>query len=332
MKTIFVTGSEGFIGSHLIEKLVHKGYKVKALVLYNSFNKFGWLDYINKDISRNIEIIPGDIRDADLIQKKTKKIDTIINLAALIAIPYSYEAVESYISTNIVGLNNILKASLHNNCKLIHTSTSEVYGDPKKFPLNEKDFVFAKSPYAATKIAGDQLCFSYYRSFGLPVTVLRPFNTFGPRQSYRAIIPTIIGQMLNMKKKEILLGNIYPKRNFNFYKDIISGILQTIDAKKVEGELINLGGNYEISIQNLVTEISKIFGIKVKIVSDYKRLRPKKSEVNRLLSNSAKAKKILKWKPEYDNKKNFIKALNETVAWYKKNHLLFDCKDKIYNI
>ena len=210
-KKIFITGSEGFIGSHLLESLVKKDYKVKALCLYNSFNSWGWSDTVDKKILKDVEIVTGDIRDKDFIIKNTKKIDTVINLAALIAIPYSYEATESFIQTNVVGLNNILSASLRNNCRVIHTSTSEVYGNAESFPIKEENKVFAKSPYAATKIAGDQLCFSYNRSFNLPVTIIRPFNTFGPRQSLRAIIPTIIIQAL-LNNGVVKLGNIYPKR------------------------------------------------------------------------------------------------------------------------
>jgi NAD dependent epimerase/dehydratase len=328
-KKIFLTGAEGFIGSHLLELLVKKNYKVKALCLYNSFNHWGWLDEVDPKILKEVEIISGDIRDKDFIYKNTKDIDIIINLAALIAIPYSYEAVESFINTNIIGLNNILSASLQNNCKVIHTSTSEVYGEPDRFPISEKDSVFAKSPYSATKIAGDQLCFSYYRSFGLPVTLIRPFNTFGPRQSLRAIIPTIITQAIT-NNGIIKLGNIYPKRNFNYVKDIINGFEKSIKLKKFNGELINLGGSFEISIKDLVKLISKIMNKDIIIKTDKKRYRPKLGEVNRLVSSKIKSKKILNWIPKYDKKAMFEEALSETIDWYFKNISLYKSKSKIY--
>ncbi len=328
-KNILITGAEGFIGSHLTELLVKKNYKVKALSLYNSFNNWGWLDHIDKKILNEIEIINGDIRDKEFVYNNTKNTDTIINLAALIAIPYSYEAVESFIYTNVIGVNNILSASIRNNCKVIHTSTSEVYGEPEKFPISENEKVFAKSPYAATKIAGDQLCLSYYRSFGLPITLIRPFNTFGPRQSLRAIIPTIITQSI-INNGIIKLGNIYPKRNFNYVRDIIDGFEKSININKFNGELINLGGSFEISIKDLVKLISKIMNKKIIIKTDKKRFRPKSGEVNRLISSKKKSKKILKWKPKYDKKEMFEKALKETIDWYFENIDLYQSKSKIY--
>ncbi len=325
---ILLTGAEGFIGSHLLELLVKKNYKVKALCLYNSFNNWGWLDTVDKKILNEVEIIAGDIRDKEFIENNSKKVDTIINLAALIAIPYSYEAVDSFIQTNIIGVNNILSSALKNNCQVVHTSTSEVYGDPEKFPISESDKVFAKSPYSATKIAGDQLCHSYYRSFGLPVTLIRPFNTFGPRQSLRAIIPTIITQSI-LNKGKIKLGNIYPKRNFNFIKDIIVGFEKSLKIK-FSGELINLGGSLEISVENLVQLISKLLNKKIEIITDKSRNRPKRGEVNRLVSSKVKSQKLLNWKPKYDNKIMFEKALLETIQWYIENIDLYKSKSKIY--
>lgn len=325
---IFLTGSEGFIGSHLLEFLVKKNYKVKALCLYNSFNNWGWLENVDKKILNEVDIINGDIRDKEFILNNTKDIDVIINLAALIAIPYSYEAVDSFIQTNIVGVNNILSAALKNNCKVVHTSTSEVYGDPDKFPIKENDKVFAKSPYSATKIAGDQLCHAYYRTFGLPITLLRPFNTFGPRQSLRAIIPTIITQALSNNGK-IKLGNIYPKRNFNYIKDITKGFEKSLNTD-FNGELINLGGSFEISIDNLVMLISKLMNKKIKVISDKIRFRPKPGEVNRLVSSKVKSQKILNWKPQYDKKIMFEQALLETIDWYRANLHLYKFKSKIY--
>lgn len=325
---ILLTGAEGFIGSHLLELLVKKNYKVKALCLYNSFNNWGWLEVVDKKILNEVEIISGDIRDKEFILNNTKNVQKIINLAALIAIPYSYEAVDSFIQTNVIGVNNILSAALKNNCKVVHTSTSEVYGDPEKFPIKENDKVFAKSPYSATKIAGDQLCHSYYRSFGLPVTLIRPFNTFGPRQSLRAIIPTIITQALSNNKK-IKLGNIYPKRNFNYIKDITNGFEKSLKTN-FNGDLINLGGSFEISIENLVKSISKLMNKKIEIVSDKARYRPKPGEVNRLVASKEKSQKILKWKPKYDKKIMFERALLETIEWYAKNSDIYKSKSRIY--
>ena len=325
---ILLTGAEGFIGSHLLELLVKKNYKVKALCLYNSFNNWGWLDTVDKKILNEVEIIAGDIRDKEFIENNSKKVDTIINLAALIAIPYSYEAVDSFIQTNIIGVNNILSSALKNNCQVVHTSTSEVYGDPEKFPIKESDKVFAKSPYSATKIAGDQLCHSYHRSFGLPVTLIRPFNTFGPRQSLRAIIPTIITQSI-LNKGKIKLGNIYPKRNFNYIKDIITGFEKSLKIK-FSGELINLGGGLEISVENLVKLISKLLNKNIEIIEDKSRNRPKKGEVNRLVASKVKSQKLLNWKPKYDNKIMFEKALLETIEWYIGNFNLYKSKSKIY--
>ncbi len=325
---ILLTGADGFIGSHLLELLVKKNYKVKALCLYNSFNNWGWLDTVDKKILNEVEIIAGDIRDKQFIDNNSKKVDTIINLAALIAIPYSYEAIDSFIQTNIIGVNNILSSALKNNCQVVHTSTSEVYGVPEKFPISESDKVFAKSPYSATKIAGDQLCHSYYRTFGLPVTLIRPFNTFGPRQSLRAIIPTIITQSI-LNKGKIKLGNIYPKRNFNYIKDIIVGFEKSLKIK-FNGELINLGGGLEISIENLVELISKLLNKKIQIITDKSRNRPKKGEVNRLVASKVKSKKLLNWKPKYDNKIMFEKALFETIEWYIENIDLYKSKSKIY--
>ena len=279
-------------------------------------------------ILSEVEIISGDIRDKEFVDNNSKKVDIIINLAALIAIPYSYEAVDSFIQTNIIGVNNILSSALKNNCQVVHTSTSEVYGDPEKFPISESDKVFAKSPYSATKIAGDQLCHSYYRSFGLPVTLIRPFNTFGPRQSLRAIIPTIITQSI-LNKGKIKLGNIYPKRNFNYIKDIIVGFEKSIKIKS-SGELINLGGSLEISVENLVKLISKLLNKKIEIITDKSRNRPKKGEVNRLVASKVKSQKLLNWKPKYDNKIMFEKALLETIEWYIENIDLYKSKSKIY--
>ena len=317
---IFVTGSEGFIGSHLVEHLVKKGHKVTALVHYNSFGRKGWIENINKPAQKKIKLCFGDVKDENLLKKQTKGHDGIIHLAALIAIPYSYDAPKSYIDTNLIGTYNVLEAAKSNKVKkLIVTSTSEIYGRSKKFPITEKNQVDPRSPYSASKIASDQLALSYYYSYKLPVTILRPFNTFGPRQSLRAVIPTIINQIID-NKKIVKLGNLDTKRNFNFIDDITNGFEIAIRSKnKTNGEIINLGSKYEISIKRLAYLILKIENKKISINSETKRVRPINSEVLRLTADNNKAKKMINWSPKIKNEKMFIKALKKTIEWYKKN-------------
>tara|TARA_B100001057_G_scaffold492224_2_gene584159 strand:+ start:4055 stop:5050 length:996 start_codon:yes stop_codon:yes gene_type:complete len=328
---IFLTGSEGFIGSHLAEKLVKRGHNLTCLVLYNSFNSWGWLDQIDKKVKKDINIITGDIRDEFLIKKMIKKnTDVVINLAALIGIPYSYRAPKSYFDTNTIGLLNILNSAINTNIKkIIHTSTSEVYGTPKYIPIDEKHLVSAQSPYAASKIAADQIALSYYKSFNSPVTILRPFNTFGPRQSLRAIIPTIITQILNNKK--IKLGSLYPTRDLTYVDDTTDAFLSALNKKKDIGEIINIGSGFEVSVKDLVKKISKIMGQNIIIRKDTKRTRPKESEVNRLLANNKKAKKILDWTPQYTKKHGFENGLRKTIEWFSKKENLNKYKIDIFN-
>ena len=332
-KKILITGSEGFIGSHLIEKLVStKKFEIKALVLYNSFNSFGWLDTIPLEIKKKVTIVTGDIRDPELVDNIIKDCHYVINLAALIGIPYSYEAAQSYIDTNITGTLNLMNSSRRHKVKrFIQISSSEVYGQANVFPIKENQLTVANSPYAATKIAAEQMCLSYYKSFNFPGVVLRPFNAFGPRQSARAVIPTIITQLLSNKKK-LNLGNINTKRDFNFIEDIISGIEKAILKKNINGEIINIGSGYEISIKELLQLIMKIKGKKVEIRIEKLRKRPSKSEVNRLLASNMKAKKLLNWKPKYKNRIGLEKALKKTISWYenKKNESFI--KSDLYNI
>ena len=273
---IFLTGAEGFIGSHLAEKLIRKGHDLTCLILYNSFNSWGWLEHTDNKIKKEIRVITGDIRDEFLIKNQLKKnVDVVINLAALIGIPYSYRAPKSYFDTNAMGLLNILNSALNSNIKkIIHTSTSEVYGSPKYIPIDEKHLVSAQSPYAASKVAADQIALSYNKSFNSPVTILRPFNTFGPRQSLRAIIPTIITQILN--KKVLKLGSLYPTRDLTYIDDTTDAFLCALNKKKDIGEIINIGSGFEISIKELVRKISKIIGYRIDIEKDFKRVRPKK--------------------------------------------------------
>lgn len=317
---IFVTGSEGFIGSHLIEHLVKKGHSVTALVHYNSFGKKGWLENIDTKVKKKIKIIFGDVRDGDFLFKQTRNHDGIIHLAALIAIPYSYFSPKSYIDTNITGTYNVLEASKKNKIKkILITSTSEIYGRSNIFPIKETNFIDPRSPYSATKIASDQLSLSYYYSYNLPITIIRPFNTFGPRQSLRAVIPTIINQVISNKNK-IKLGNLNTKRNFNFIGDIVNGFELAIKSKKkTNGEVINLGSSYEISILKLTNLISKIVNKKIIIKQDKIRVRPVNSEVLRLAANNQKAKKLLNWSPNIKNEETFTKALKTTIRWFEQN-------------
>tara|TARA_B110000003_G_scaffold126750_1_gene128773 strand:+ start:1767 stop:2771 length:1005 start_codon:yes stop_codon:yes gene_type:complete len=332
-KKILITGSEGFIGSHLTEKLLlTKKYEVKALVLYNSFNSFGWLDTIPMEIKKKIKVITGDIRDPEFVNNIVKGCDYVVNLAALIGIPYSYNATQSYIDTNITGMLNLMNSSRRFKIKrFIQISSSEVYGQSKNFPINENQLTIANSPYAATKIAAEQMCLSYYKSFNFPGVVLRPFNAFGPRQSARAVIPTIVSQLLSNKKK-LNLGNINTKRDFNYIDDIVSGIEKTIITNNINGEIINIGSGYEISIKNLIKLITKIKKIRVNVKIEKQRKRPKKSEVNRLLACNKKAKKLLNWKPKFNNLIGLEKALKKTIDWYEEEKNRSFIKTDIYNI
>jgi NAD dependent epimerase/dehydratase len=331
MKKILITGSEGFIGSHLVEHLIQKKYKINALVLYNSFNSKGWLDDIDHKVKNKIKIFNGDIRDTRSIEESIKGCNIVINLAALIGIPYSYTAAQSYVDTNVQGTLNLLNLSLkHKISKFIHTSTSEVYGSAQFVPIDEKHPLVAQSPYAATKIAADQLVDSFNKSFGLSTTILRPFNTFGPRQSLRAVIPTIIIQAL--KSNKILLGNVYSRRDFTFVSETVEAYEKALKTNKCIGQTINLGTNKDYSIEEIIKLVGKILKKKIYIKKDLKRYRPKKSEVDRLLSNNNKAKKILKWLPRSTNEKYFIEYLRQTIDWYKKNNLSKNSNSKDYVI
>ncbi len=329
---ILVTGADGFIGSHLCEKLVKKGHDVKAFVYYNSFNSYGWIDSIEKKIRDKLKIFSGDIRDENLVKKAVKGNEIIIHLAALVGIPYSYNSPQSYYETNVKGTLNILQAAKDLKVKkIIHTSTSEVYGTAKYLPIDEKHPVDGQSPYSASKIAADQMAISFYKSFGTPVTIIRPFNTYGPRQSARAIIPTIILQFLN-GKREINLGSVNTTRDFSYIDDTINAFVKSITAKNTNGEIINLGSNSEVSIKDLVRIIASEMKVKHQIIKDKKRIRPSKSEVNRLLSKNLKAKKKLKWKPKYIARKGLIKGLRETINWLSESENFEKYKSNIYNI
>ena len=329
---ILVTGADGFIGSHLCEKLVKQGHDVKAFVYYNSFNSYGWIDFVDKKIKDKLKIFSGDIRDENLVRKAAKGSEIIIHLAALIGIPYSYNSPKSYIETNVQGTLNILQSAKDYGIKkVIHTSTSEVYGTAKYIPIDENHPVDGQSPYSASKIAADHLAISFYKSFGTPVSIIRPFNTYGPRQSARAIIPTIILQMIN-GNKEISLGSVKTTRDFSFIDDTVDAYMAAIKATDVNGEVINLGSGHETSIVDLVKIINTIVKKNCKIITDKKRVRPEKSEVERLLSSNSKAFKKLRWKPKYIGRAGLIKGLTKTIEWFTKKENFSRYKSDIYNV
>ena len=325
-KKVLVTGSDGFIGSHLVERLLELGADVRPLVLYNSFNSWGWLDTIEREKLQNVEVIAGDIRDPHHVQEIVRDIDVVFHLAALIAIPYSYHSPDSYMETNVKGTLNILQAArLHPVEQIIHTSTSEVYGTAQFVPITEEHPLVGQSPYSASKIAADQFAVSFYRSFDLPVTIVRPFNTYGPRQSARAIIPTVISQALS-GKKTIPVGNVRPTRDFTYVSDTVEGFIKAAEHEEAVGKTLNLGSNREISIDALVDKIRHLMNNSFEIVVDKGRLRPEKSEVDRLWSDNSKAKAILKWEPVV----SLEKGLELTIEWFRKNRHLY--KENLYNI
>ena len=327
MKNILVTGADGFIGSHLVELLVNEGYNVNAFVFYNSFNSWGWIDTLPKNIIDNLNIITGDIRDPFQIRKAMENCDTVFHLAALIAIPYSYIAPQSYVDTNITGTLNILEAARSLNIqKVLITSTSEVYGTAKYIPIDEKHIKQAQSPYSATKIAADALALSYFNSFNTPITIVRPFNTFGPRQSARAVIPSIISQ-LKSGFTELDLGNLTPSRDFNYVTDTCNGFLQIALSNNTVGEEINIATEMEISIKDLANELIKQINPSAVIIENLERLRPEKSEVERLLGSSTKIKELTNWKPNFTLKQ----GISETIQWFDNPINLNKYKTNIYN-
>ncbi len=314
---ILVTGADGFIGSHLVEKLVLNGFDVNAFTYYNSFDSYGWLDHISPNIKNEINFFPGDIRDFNSVKNAIRGCNKVIHLAALIGIPYSYRSPQSYIDTNITGTMNVLQASRDLNVeKIIVTSTSEVYGSAQYVPMNEEHPILGQSPYAASKIASDQISLSHFLSFDLPVIILRPFNTYGPRQSLRAVIPSIITQAINDEKR-IYLGSLEPTRDFNFIEDTVNGFFSALNSKSGIGEIINIGSGYEISIKEVVEIIGKILNKDIQILKDKRRERPQASEVNRLFACNKKAEKVLMWKPEYSSIAGLKKGITKTIEWFQ---------------
>ena len=329
---ILVTGADGFIGSHLTERLVKQGHQVSAFTFYNSFGLKGWLDYSNNKIKNKIKFISGDIRDNQAVRSAVKGIDIIYHLAALIGIPHSYTSAESYVDTNVKGTLNVLMAAREYNIKkIIHTSTSEVYGTARFVPISEEHPILGQSPYSASKIAADQMAYSFFASFDLPVVIARPFNTYGPRQSARAVIPTIISQLACGERK-IKLGSISPTRDFNYVEDTVSGFIAALEGKGILGEVINFGSNFEISIGDTVKLISEIMDVEVEIITDGIRIRPQGSEVERLWADNSKAKKLLGWTPKYAGKNGFKNGLSNTIKWFTDPQNLSFYKSNLYNL
>lgn len=326
MKKILVTGADGFIGSHLVELLVSEGYQVRALAQYNSFNNWGWLENIN--CLEDVEVLTGDVRDPYCCKNITKEVDTIFHLAALIAIPYSYMAPDSYVDTNIKGTLNICHAAIENQVeRVIHTSTSEVYGSAKYVPIDESHPLQPQSPYSATKIGADSMALSFYSSFNLPVVVARPFNTYGPRQSARAVIPAIISQIA-AGRATVNLGDLSPTRDFNYVSDTCQGFLQLAKCQLAVGEVVNIGSNTEISIADTFKLISEIMGVDIGLFPDQKRIRPENSEVLRLCCNNDKIKRLTGFSPKIDFRSGLIK----TIEWFSDPCNLSRYKSEIYNV
>lgn len=329
---VLVTGADGFIGSHLTEALTRSGHDVRAFVLYNSFNSWGWLDSCEDDVKDHFEVFAGDIRDPYGVRTAMMDCDAVLHLAALIAIPYSYHSPETYVDTNIKGTLNVVQAARDLGIKkIIHTSTSEVYGTAQFVPITENHPLQGQSPYSASKIAADQIAMSFYLTFGTPVSVVRPFNTYGPRQSARAVIPTIITQIAN-GKRDINLGSTHPTRDFNYVDDTVSGFISALHSDKSVGEFINIGSNFEVSIGDTANHIANIMNVEIEIITDDKRLRPDKSEVERLLASNKKAKDILDWQPCYGGLDGFNRGLAETIKWFTTPENLSAYKYDIYNI
>ncbi len=330
--TILITGADGFIGSHLTETLVRKGYKVRVFVMYNSFNSWGWLDTCEADVKGQFEVFSGDVRDPHGVKEAMKGCDVVLHLAALIAIPYSCHSPDTYVDTNIKGTLNVLQAARELGVKrVIHTSTSEVYGTARFVPITEEHPLQGQSPYSATKIAADQLAYSFYASFELPVVIARPFNTYGPRQSARAVIPTIITQIAN-GKRQIQLGSVSPTRDFNFVQDTVAGFIAALDSDQGLGEVVNFGSNFEISIGDTVQLIAEAMDAEIEIVTDEARLRPGNSEVERLWADNNKAKELFGWQQSYAGREGFKRGIAETAAWFAKTENIYAYKADIYNI
>ena len=331
-RKILVTGADGFIGSHLTEALVRAGYSVRAFVFYNSFNSWGWLDHVPAELKGQFEVFAGDVRDPYGVREATKGCDAVLHLAALIAIPFSYHSPDAYVDTNVRGTLNVLQAARDMGIsRVIHTSTSEVYGTARFVPITEEHPLAGQSPYSATKIAADQLAYSFHASFGLPVVTVRPFNTYGPRQSARAVIPSIIIQLASGRSR-IRLGAISPTRDFNFVGDTVRGFIAALESDGWAGETVNIGSNYEISVGDTARLIAELKGVELDIESDEARFRPAKSEVERLWASNAKAEQLFNWRPEFAGVEGFSRGLQKTIEWFRDPANLAGYKSDIYNI
>ena len=332
MKKVLITGADGFIGSHLTESLVREGYSVRAFVMYNSFNSWGWLDQVSVETKKSIEIFAGDIRDPHGVNDAMRGCDAVLHLAALIAIPYSYHSPDTYIDTNVKGTLNVLQAARELGVKrVIHTSTSEVYGTAQFVPITEEHPLQGQSPYSASKIGADQLAYSFYSSFNLPVVIARPFNTYGPRQSARAIIPTVITQIAN-GAKHLKLGTISPTRDFSYVQDTVNAFIATLESDNALGEVVNFGSNFEISIADIVALIAEQMNVKIEITADIERMRPAKSEVERLWADNSKAKKLFGWSPAFAGRDGLARGIQETISWFAQPENLRHYKSDVYNV
>lgn len=330
--SILITGADGFIGSHLTEALVRQGHKVRAFVFYNSFNSWGWLDQCEDDVKGKFEVFAGDIRDPHGVKKAMSGCDVVLHLAALIAIPYSYHSPDTYVDTNIKGTLNVLQAARDQGVnRVIHTSTSEVYGTARFVPITEQHPSQGQSPYSATKIAADQLAYAFYVSFGLPVVIARPFNTYGPRQSARAVIPTVITQIAS-GRRQIKLGALSPTRDFNYVQDTVTGFIAAMNSEQGLGEVVNFGSNFEVSIGDTAQLIAEAMNVEIEIMTEEARLRPADSEVERLWADNAKAKQLFGWQPLYGGREGFKRGIAETAEWFKQPVNLRNYKADVYNI
>jgi len=331
-KKILVTGADGFIGSHLTETLVRLGHDVKAFVLYNSFNSWGWLDRAEPELLKGVEIFSGDIRDPHGVKKAMQGCDVVLHLAALIAIPYSYHSPDTYLDTNVKGTLNVVQAARELGVeKVVQTSTSEVYGTARFVPITEEHPLQGQSPYSASKIGADMIAMSFYSSFGTPLAIVRPFNTYGPRQSARAVIPAVIGQIASGARK-IKLGALHPTRDFNYVSDTVRGFIAAAESDASVGEIVNIGSNYEISIGETVRMIADIMGVEIEIETEHQRLRPDKSEVERLWADNGKAERLLGWKPEYAGRDGLRRGLTATAQWFSDPENLKSYKTNLYAI
>lgn len=317
MKKLLVTGADGFIGSHLVEHLVRAGYDVRAFVLYNSFNSWGWLDQAPAEMEGQFDVFAGDIRDPNGVREAMRGCDIVLHLAALIAIPYSYHSPDSYVDTNVKGTLNVLQAARDIGTRVVHTSTSEVYGTARFVPITEEHPLQGQSPYSATKIAADQLALSFHRSFDMPVSVLRPFNTYGPRQSARAVIPTIITQIAAGQRK-IKLGSLQPTRDFSYVTDTARAFEAVMLSEAAIGQVLNGGSGFEISIGDLALLIAELMGVEITILTESVRSRPEKSEVERLWADNSRLAAATGWQPEYGGLEGFHRGLGQTIAWFSK--------------